>query len=281
MEQKKAKKLDSDKIIKKIEDISSKVDIIMRNGLIIAFFLIVDGITFILNPDTTLSGMAQNIILLILFAAFSVLITNLAAKTRDKKTIIISLTIVILSIVFYIYPDFIAAYIQLLLALFIIYNGMVNIANVLNLNDKLAKYTTAITKKYNKIAKRKVESEEKKAQKEKFKEIDDNINQGLEEQKKKLINPLVNIVNKSSKSSVLYIIANSASIILGIILLIFPDVSMMMWGIIFLYTGLPNLFAAIKTMDLFRKIKEKKFKEILFDAEKSDEPKQNKKNASK
>ncbi|MBR3248492.1 hypothetical protein IKF89_00460 [Candidatus Saccharibacteria bacterium] len=281
MEQKKAKKLDSDKIIKKIEDISSKVDIIMRNGLIIAFFLIVDGITFILNPDTTLSGMAQNIILLILFAAFSVLITNLAAKTRDKKTIIISLTIAILSIVFYIYPDFIAAYIQLLLALFIIYNGIVNIANILNLNDKLAKYTTAITKKYNKIAKRKVESEEKKAQREKFKEIDDNINQGLEEQKKKLINPLVNIVNKSSKSSVLYIIANSASIILGIILLIFPDVSMMMWGIIFLYTGLPNLFAAIKTMDLFRKIKEKKFKEILFDAEKGDEPKQNKKNASK
>ena len=220
MEQKKAKKLDSDKIIKKIEDISSKVDIIMRNGLIIAFFLIVDGITFILNPDTTLSGMAQNIILLILFAAFSVLITNLAAKTRDKKTIIISLTIAILSIVFYIYPDFIAAYIQLLLALFIIYNGIVNIANILNLNDKLAKYTTAITKKYNKIAKRKVESEEKKAQREKFKEIDDNINQGLEEQKKKLINPLVNIVNKSSKSSVLYIIANSASIILGIILLI-------------------------------------------------------------
>lgn len=274
MKKKNAKKLNFDKAIKKIESISNKVDIIMRNGLIIAFFLIVDGITFILNPDTTLSGMAQNIILLMLLATFSVLITNLAAKTRDKKTIIISLAIIILGIVFYIYPDFIAAYIQLLLALFIIYNGIVNIANILNLNDKLAKYVESITKKYNKIINHKVESEEKKARKEKFKEIDNNINQGLEEQKKKLINPLVNIVNKANKSSVLYIIANSASIILGIILLIFPDVSMMMWGIIFIYTGLPNLFAAIKTMELFKKIKEKKFKEILFDAEKSEEQKE-------
>ena len=268
------KKLDFDSAIKKVENISNKVDIIMRNGLIVAFFLIVDGITFILNPDTTLPEMAKNIILLVLLASVSVLITNLAAKTRDAKTIAISAIIVILSIVFYIYPDFIAAYIQLLLALFIIYNGAMNIINALN-SDRLSKYAQVITKKYNKVVNRKAKGEKYKEQKEKFKEIDDNINQGLEEQKNKLISPLVNIVNKTSgKSSVLYIVANSASVILGIILLIFPGVSMMMWGIIFLYAGLPNLFAAIKTMDLFGKIKEKRFKEILFDAEKGDNDKQ-------
>ena len=80
------KKLDFDNTIKKVEGISGKVDIIMRNRLIIAFFLIVDGITFILNPNTTLPEMARNIILLILLAAFSVFITNLAAKTKDTKT---------------------------------------------------------------------------------------------------------------------------------------------------------------------------------------------------
>ena len=263
-----SRKLSFDSAVKKIESITNKVDIIMRNGLVIAFFLIVDGITFILNPDTTLSEMARNIILLMLLAAVSMLVANLAAKVKDKKTIITSLTIIIMGIVFYIYPDLIAAYIQLLLALFIIYNGTMNIVNALSLNDKLSKYVGTIIRKYNKIFKRKVESEEKKKRKEKFKEIDDSINQGLEEQKEKLISPLRNIVNKASEHSAMYIVANSASIILGIILLIFPDVSMMMWGIIFIYTGLPNLLTAMRTMDLANKIKEKKFREILFDADK-------------
>lgn len=247
----------------------------MRNRLIIAFFLIVDGITFILNPDTTLSGMAQNIILLILLAAFSVFITNLSAKTKDVKTIVISLIIIALGAVFYFYPDFIAGYMQLLLALFIIYNGITNIANVLNFNDKLSKYTNAISNKYDKIFSRKSSNKKSKERDEKFKEIDDNINQGLEDQKEKLVSPLKNIVSKASEHSVLYVIANAASVILGVILLVLPGVSMVVWGIIFIYTGLPNLFAAMKSMHLLKKLKEKKFKEILFDAEQNSGQKPN------
>ncbi|MBR3172612.1 DUF308 domain-containing protein [Candidatus Saccharibacteria bacterium] len=276
------KKINFDNTIKKVEGISNKVDIIMRNRLIIAFFLIVDGITFLLNPDTTLEGMARNIILLVLLAAFSVLIANLASKTKDRKTIIISIIILIAGIIAYIYPDFVAAYMQLLLALFIIYDGLVNISNALNL-DWMTKFTGAVSEKYNKVANRNKAktSKKKEEEKEKFKEIDNNINDGLEEQKKKLINPLKNIVNKTSKSSKLFIAANVISIILGIVLLIFPDVSMMVWGLIFLYTGLPNLFAAMKSMDLFKKLKEKRFKEILFDAEKAEKQKKDKKNTSK
>ncbi|MBR2726050.1 hypothetical protein IKE87_02175 [Candidatus Saccharibacteria bacterium] len=263
-----AKKVDFDKTIKKVEGISNKVDIIMRNRLIIAFFLIVDGITFLLNPDTTLAGMAQNIMLIIIFAAASVFIANLAAKKKDKKTIFISAGIIILAIIFYIYPDLVAAYLQLLLALFIIYEGASNIIRVLHLNNKLFKYTDAITKKYNKLIHRKKVSEEQKVQRKKFKEIDDSINTELEAQKKKLINPLENMMNKSAKSSALYIITNSVSVIFGIILLVCPGVSMMVWGAIFLYTGISNMIIGVKTMGLVEKIKAKKYKEIIFDAEK-------------
>ena len=195
-----AKKINFDKAAKKVEGIANTIDIIMRNRVIIAFFLVVDGITFLLNPDTTLAGMAKNIILLVLLATISVLITNLAAKTKDKRTIIISIAILIAGIVFYIYPDFIAAYIQLLLALFIIYEGATNIAGALNLT-RLSRYTESIANKYNKIVNRKAINEEKQTRKEKFKEIDDNINTGLEEQAEKLINPLKNIVGKTSNSS--------------------------------------------------------------------------------
>lgn len=273
MKRKNTKELDFDNTMKKVEGISNKVDVIMRNRLIIAFFLIVDGVTFILNPNTTLSGMAKNIILLIIFAAGSVLIANLAVKTKDLKTIIISLLIIVLSIVFYIYPDFIAAYMQLLLALFIIYNGAMNIIKTLH-SKKLSKYAQFVAEKYNKIINPKAKGKEE--QREKFKEIDNNINEGLEQQKDKLVAPLTNIVNKTSKSSILYIIANSVSVILGIVLLVFPDVSMSVWGVIFLYTGLSNLFAGIKAMHLMKKIKEKKFKEIIFDAEKGDKKKRKK-----
>ncbi|MBR2766750.1 hypothetical protein IKD67_01550 [Candidatus Saccharibacteria bacterium] len=270
------KKPNLDKTVKKVENLSNTVDVIMRNRLIVAIFLIVDGITFMLNPDTTLPEMARNIILLVLLAAISVFITNLASKTKDAKTIAISLVIIIVSIIFYIYPDIISAYMQLFLALFIIYDGLNNLANYFNL-ARLSKYTQALSRKYNKLINRKPKNVNKERQ-EKLKEIDNNINMGLEEQKEKLISPLKNIVNKSSKFSALYIIANAASIILGLILLIFPGVSMMVWGLIFLYTGLSNLFVAIKTMDLTNKLKQKRFKEIIFDAKKDDQKKTTKSN---
>ncbi len=274
MKKKHTKKLDYDKTIKKVENISNKVDIIMRNRLIIAFFLITDGITFMLNPETTLPEMARNIILIILLAAASILITNLAAKTKDKKTIAISLAIIAAGIFFYFYPDLIAAYMQLLLSLFIIYDGITNIANILHLNDKLSKYTKAISREYNNLIHRKVKDEKNKQQQEKFKDIDSNINENLEQQKEKLITPLKKIINKANKSSTLYIIANTASITFGIILLVYPDVSMMIWGLIFLYTGLSNFFIAAKTIDLVTKIKQKKFKEILFNTDNKQDHKQ-------
>ena len=269
-----AKKLNLDNAIKKAENISSKVDIIMRNRLIIAFFLVVDGITFILNPDTTLPEMAKNIILIMLLATVSVLIANLSAKTKDKKTIAISIIIIALGIFFYFYPDLISAYMQLLLALFIIYEGVTNIANALNL-DKLSGYTQKLAQKYRKITSRKPTSGKKAANSQKFKEVDDNINEELKQQEKKLITPLKNIIGKTSGSSTLYVIANGASIILGIILLIYPGASMTVWGLIFLYTGIPNLLTAVKTMNLSQKLKEKKFKEILYDTDNPD--KQNRK----
>ena len=268
-----ARKIDWDNAAKKVEGISNTIDIIMRNRLFIAFFLVVDGITFIMNPEATLPEMAKNIMLLVILAAAGILITNLAAKTRDIKTIVISTIVIILGIIFYFYPDLISAYLQLLLALFIIYDGATNIANALNLN-RLLKFNQTIAEKYNKIINRKQTDEKKLAQQEKFKDVDDSVNGELEQQKKKLVAPLKSIIGKTSKSSRLYIVANVASVILGIILLVFPGVSMTIWGLIFLYTGLPNLLAAIKSMELVMKIKNRQFKQILSDLESGDEQKQ-------
>lgn len=264
-----AKKIDLNKAAKKVETLSKTIEVIMRNRLIIAFFLIVDGITFLLNPDTTLSGMAKNIMLLIVFASFSIFIGNIATKEKDLKTIVVSAIIMTLGVFFYFFPDLIAAYLQLLLALFIVYDGVSNIARALHFNNKLSKWGKTITRKLSKTFKRKNSSKTAKVEAKKFKAIDNNIDESLAEQKEKLITPLQNIAKKSSKSLVLYIIINTMSIIFGIILLVYPNASMMIWGMIFLYTGLVNLLTSIKSMHLFKKIKEKRFKEILFDSSKN------------
>ena len=262
-----AKKIDFDETAKKIEGVANTVDIIMKNRLIIAVFLIVDGITFLQNPDTTLNGMAQNIILLALLATFTVFITSVASKVKDVKTIVISALILVVGGIFYFFPDLIAAYIQVALALFIIYDGVKNIANTLHLS-KLSGYTQKLADKYEKITHRKAKDAAKQAEREKFKEVDDSLDNGLDEQAKKLMSPLQNIVNKTSKFSWLYIAANVMTVVLGVVLLVYPGASMMVWGLIFLYTGITNFVASVKSMGLAKKLRERKFKEIVFDAEK-------------
>jgi len=246
-----AKKINFDNAAKKMEGISDKINILMRNKLIIAIFLIVDGITFILNPNSSLAEMSRAILILVLLASLSTLLANLAVKPRDIKSIILSLIVLILGIVLYIYPDLISAYIQIILSVFIIGDGVMNIVNSLNLN-KASKYTKFIAEKYNKIINKKKENKE-----EKLKDVNKNFNEGMEQQKERLIVPLKRIVGKTSNLPKLYIVTNVATIILGIFLLVFPDVSMVIWGIIFLYIGLSDLLAIMKTMDISNKIKEK------------------------
>ena len=142
---------------------------------------------------------------------------------------------------------------------------MANISNVLNLRilSKIANFLAKIFKTN--------DNKKSKARDTKFKEIDDGINHELEQQANKLFNPLKNITNKSSKSSVLFVITNAVSVIFGIILLVYPSVSMSIWGLIFLYTGISNLTVAARTTNLIQKIKEKRFKEILFEECSKDE----------
>ena len=250
------KKTDFDSTVKKVESLTNKADIIMRNRIIIAIFLIVDGLTFVLNPSASLTGLTRNIIIFVLIASFSTLIANLSAKVKDKKSIIVSIVIIIIGIIMFIYPDFIAAYVQILFALFIIYEGTMNIIKALNLN-KLSGYTQAITKKIDKFAK--------------HKDSNSSFDEGFEEQKEKFMNPLKRMVGNTNKTSILYIVINAITVILGFSLLLFSNTSIIVCGIIFIYTGVSDLLFAMKAMNISKKIKEKKYSEILFDENKEEE----------
>ena len=136
----KNKIINFDEAKKKIEDMSNKINILMRNRLIIAILLIVDGINFVLNPNGSMRDMARGVVLLVFIASITLLITNLFSKNKSIKSIVISLIIIVFCVFSFIYPDFIANYIKFILALIIIFNGILNVLNTLKL-DKLKLYT--------------------------------------------------------------------------------------------------------------------------------------------
>ena len=109
--------------------------------------------------------------------------------------------------------------------------------------NKFSGYTRVISKKINKII---VNN----------KNIDKDVNEGIEEQKDRFLNPLKNIIDKSSKFSILYIIINIISIILAAQLLMFSNFSIIVWGIILIYTGISDLLVSIRTMNISKKLKE-------------------------
>lgn len=281
----KAKKLDLEKAAKKAEGVVNNVTAIMQSGLIIAFFLIIDGVTFILNPENTLRGMAQNIILIVVLAVASIFLSSIFAKPKNRKTIIISLLVLITAIIFWIFPDLIAAYLWLALSLLIIGNGLFNIANLLKFTEKISKFTRPLKEKITKIKEKRKAKKSKsllaESDRKQFKGVDQDLNKGLEEQATKLLNPFQNMVEKSSKSAVLFIIANTISVIFGLVLLIYPDTSITLWGVIFLYTGLTSFIAGLKAMQIFKKIKEKRYKEIYHELKSQSSSQKNTKSSSK
>ena len=241
-----------DEVIEKIENTSKKVDVIMRNRLIIASFLIIDGINFILNPTRTISDMARFVALFVFIASATAIITNISAKKKDLKSIIISSISIVISILIFIFPKAMALYLRIILSLFIIVNGLINIFNVLKL-DKASSYIINIENKIREIVEKR--------------RIEDNFEKGIKEQTKRVIRPLNEFMDITEKISYsyLYLGINVIAIILGVLLLIWSNITIVIWGIIFLFIGISDFLMAAKSMNVSKKIKEKDIKSILYD----------------
>lgn len=240
-----------DDIIKKIENTTKKVDVIMRNRLIIAAFLIIDGINFILNPTRSISDMARFVALFVFIASATAIITNISAKKKDLKSIIISSISIVISILIFIFPRFMALYIRMILSLFIIVNGLINIFNVLKL-DKASSYIRNIENKVKEIVHKG--------------RIEENFEKGIKEQTKRVTRPLNELMDITEKVSYsyLYLVINVISIILGVLLLIWSNITIVIWGVIFIFLGTSDFLMATKSMNISKKLKEKDIKSILY-----------------
>lgn len=237
------------KISKKIQESAGKIDVIMRNRLIIAIFLIVDGLNFLIFRDDSLTGMATSIAFLVLITSITVLISSVTAIKKDISSIIIALIVIGLCIFTFFFPKIVANYLKLILSIFIITNGVINTLNILKLNKLSAQILSTRKNMENKI-------NEKSHSKEYRKEVRSQID--------KILNTTNKVVDSTSKFPYLYLIINIMSIILGLWLFIYPNVTIFVWGIIFIYTGLTNFMVSARSMNLRQKLQKREFKKILF-----------------
>ena len=231
-----------DKVVQNAEFTINKVDTVLNSRLVIAVIMIIDGIGYINNYDRTLVSMSKGIAEAVFIASALILITNLTTNKKDLKSILIPIIMMIISVIVRFNPNIISFNFRILFALIIIINALINIFNIRKL-DRLSA-SLSFTKK--KIKKDLQEDE-------KSKEYDFGV---VLRKITYLLDPVGDLIEKTNKHVHIYILLNNISIILGILLLLNNNTTIVLCGIILIYTGLIDLFVFLRSVRLARKNKE-------------------------
>ena len=241
----------SKRIKSNVESTSKKIDSMMNNRFFLAVFMIIDGICFIINPTDKMEFTAIFVGVCIILASCGVLITNIKSKYKDIKSIIIASVMIILSVFIIMNPTILVMNIRIILALLIILNGLINILNTLKI-DKISMHLSNTEKK--------IKNDFEKYEK----ELDLNKDSVMREVEK-VANPLNSFIEKVSNISILYFILNGISIILGLFLFSADNITLVICGVILIYTGLSDLLILAKSIGLSNKLKKikERYKQIL------------------
>ena len=230
-----------ERISKSINYTTEKINTIMKSRLIISGLMIVDGFNFIMYPNRSLRGMAQSVAISTFLASGAMLITNIRNKEKNVKNLVLSIIMIALSVVIFIFPDPFEINMRAILAAFIILNGLINIFNV----KKLDKLSTNLSSAEDKLKNR---FEQKNAK---------TYNKGVVlDQSARLLTPLTNFIEKANEKYYLYLILNIISVALGILLLTKDNITIIVCGGILIYTGIFDLLLALRSRRLSKKNQE-------------------------
>lgn len=222
-----------EKIKANIDFIAKKTEIMLQNRLILAIFMICDGACFVINPTSKIEFVARSIAFCVIIASGAIIINNVKSEHKDKKILLIAITVLLLGIIVIIFPKLFAMNIRILLAFFIILNGLINIFNIIKL-DKVSSYIS------------KAEEELK----EKFEDdgTDKDYNRdAIIKEVEKVINPVNNFIKKTNQNSILYFILNIISIVLGLFLFTNQNITLIVCGVILIFTGLSDMIMYLKS----------------------------------
>lgn len=227
------------KIDRNIDYTSKMIDKITHTKIILAIFMIIDGIDYISHSDRTIYYMTRNVAQDAFLAASTIIITYIGTKNRDIKSLTLPILMFILSGIIYLFPNTFAPNIRIIIGLFIILNGLINILNIKKIDKAKSLKSIEDKLKTNITKSDKSESEEKDT---------------ILKKTNKLIDPFKNVLKYASKYNYLYLILNIATIVLGISLL-FNDSTIVVIGGIFIYTGIFEILMFINSLLVSKKKK--------------------------
>jgi uncharacterized membrane protein HdeD (DUF308 family) len=232
-----------------IEKAAHTVEQISKNRLILAILLVVDGIIFLINPGQPVEGMGRAVATSIMIAAGALIISKIAAKERFVN-FLPALILLAAGALMYFFPHVFSAYFRIIIALFITINGVVNLSGVLGLGRVHGFLVTFNSKASDLSSKVKTPEE---------------LNNGFDGQAEKYMRPLHKIVSESQGNKAVFFATNLLSVILGVLLLVKPDLSITIFGVIFIFVGVNDFLLAFRTRKISEKLRDKKYREILFE----------------
>ena len=235
------KKDNKEKITKNLEFTTKKIDTILNSSLVIAIFMIYDGIKYIINPSKGIISLTKGIGLSVFLASTIILITDIINKKKEVKDYAFIISIIIFSVIIYFFPKVFSNSIRIILAIFIILDALINIFNI----KKLDKLSESLTNQENKIKDRFNKDGKTK-----------DFNKGVVIRKvDRVLNPLDNLIEKANQNIRLYLILNNISIVLGVLLLFNNSITILVCGIALVYTGVVDLLIYIRSVRLSNKKK--------------------------
>ncbi len=121
-------------------------------------------------------------------------------------------------------------------------NGTINLLDILGLTQA-REFVTALKDKAEKFFSR-IKSPQA-------------IEEGMEGEAGKILNPLDKIISESNRHKAVYFTINLLAVILGVMLLVRPNLSITIFGLIMIYAGSSNLVMAFRTWKISKDLRDK------------------------
>ena len=235
----------------KIEKLIAFIERVMQSKLVIAVLLLVDGIALITNPHGGVTGLGQGLAISVGLAALTILITTIPKKPKSRNMIIkicLAAAALIMCVAFYFWPTFLSEILIHLLAIVVMSNSVSNILHILKLRG--------IKKKKEKVDEKAAELKRELYENSPDYELSASIEQGVESQFSRFLNPLKRITENLGIGSIISIIIDLLSIAAGILIFFHEsvgDVIMRVCGLAMVIVAISDLRVIIRAWIAKRK----------------------------
>lgn len=226
------------------------VTTILRNRIIAAVLLLIQGISFISDPSKSGEGMVKSIAMTVAFASAVSAIGSITAKEKgpsSHRSLVLSVLLLIVSVLCWFKPQGLDILLRIAIAVTAIYTGIINLLQVMRL-EKLKQDVEQVGKKTKNAFKILSEKIADQFDPDDTEQLDDTIEDAVNEHIEKRWEPVRKLIRQTSGSKFFTAVVNIVIFSLGILLIIYPfttnTVMMIASGITMIVSGISNLWTA-------------------------------------